>query len=268
MNDEFGALTELLRTLPTCLRPGGRVAILSFHSGEDRRVKSAFKEGLRAGRYVSIAEEVIRPSAEEKRENPRSSSAKLRFAVRIMAEAGRRGPCRGGPPGSQGGGRHEERDPRDEQRGLADSERVRDPGDLDDGHQHQVAERGEAHHAISSEPAIDFADQEENQGHSREVQGASDHRRLVVAVAEGARQQPKPSTMTCHRPIIPSPDPKRQADPSDRAIDEAGWCGHRRWGSSGLRRGHGCSVYPSDHTISIDYRDWRSVHDLDYSHVR
>ena len=47
MNDEFGALTELLRTLPTCLRPGGRVAILSFHSGEDRRVKSAFKEGLR-----------------------------------------------------------------------------------------------------------------------------------------------------------------------------------------------------------------------------
>ena len=82
VNDEFGALTELLRTLPTCLRPGGRVAILSFHSGEDRRVKSAFKEGLRAGRYVSIAEEVIRPSAEEKRENPRSSSAKLRFAVR------------------------------------------------------------------------------------------------------------------------------------------------------------------------------------------
>ena len=46
VNDEFGALTELLRTLPTCLRPGGRVAILSFHSGEDRRVKSAFKEGL------------------------------------------------------------------------------------------------------------------------------------------------------------------------------------------------------------------------------
>ncbi len=82
MNDEFGTLTAFLRTLPTCLRPGGRVAILSFHSGEDRRVKSAFKEGLRDGGYVSIAEEVIRPSAEEKRDNPRSSAAKLRFAVR------------------------------------------------------------------------------------------------------------------------------------------------------------------------------------------
>ena len=217
MNDEFGALTELLRTLPNCLRPGGRVAILSFHSGEDRRVKSAFKEGLREGSYVSIAEEVIRPSAEEKRENPRSSSAKLRFAVRIMAEAGRRGPCRGGPPGSQGGGRHEERDPRDEQRGLADSERVRDPGDLDDGHQHQVAERGEAHHAISSEPAIDFADQEEDRGHSREVQA---HPTIAASWLQWqkAPQQPKPSTMTCHRPIIPSPDPKRQADAVVRAI--------------------------------------------------
>ncbi len=82
VNDEFGALTELLRTLPICLRPGGRVAFLSFHSGEDRRVKSAFKEGLRAGQYVSIAEDVIRTSADEKRENPRLSAAKLRFAVR------------------------------------------------------------------------------------------------------------------------------------------------------------------------------------------
>ena len=82
VNGEFGALTAFLRTLPTCLRPGGRVAILSFHSGEDRRVKSAFKDGLRDGSYVLIAEEVIRPSAEEKRDNPRSSSAKLRFAVR------------------------------------------------------------------------------------------------------------------------------------------------------------------------------------------
>jgi 16S rRNA (cytosine1402-N4)-methyltransferase len=82
VNDEFGALTSFLRTLPTCLKPGGRVAILSFHSGEDRRVKTSFKEGLHDGVYTSIAEEVIRPSAEEKRDNPRSSSAKLRFAVR------------------------------------------------------------------------------------------------------------------------------------------------------------------------------------------
>ena len=82
VNDEFGALEAFLRTLPSCLRPGGRVAILSFHSGEDRRVKTAFKDGRIAGVYGSIAEEVIRPSPEEKRDNPRASSAKLRFAVR------------------------------------------------------------------------------------------------------------------------------------------------------------------------------------------
>lgn len=82
VNDEFGVLAEFLRTLPACLKPGGRVAILSFHSGEDRRVKSAFKEGLRDGAYASIAEDVVRASAEERRDNPRSSSAKLRFAVR------------------------------------------------------------------------------------------------------------------------------------------------------------------------------------------
>ena len=81
VNDEFGALSAFLRALPSCLKPGGRVAILSFHSGEDRRVKAAFKEGLHAGAYASISEEVIRPSAEETRDNPRSSSAKLRFAV-------------------------------------------------------------------------------------------------------------------------------------------------------------------------------------------
>jgi 16S rRNA (cytosine1402-N4)-methyltransferase len=82
VNREFAVLTAFLRALPTCLKPGGRAAILSFHSGEDRRVKAAFKEGLRDGRYVAVADEVIRPSAAEKRENPRSASAKLRFAVR------------------------------------------------------------------------------------------------------------------------------------------------------------------------------------------
>jgi len=82
VNDEFGALSEFLRVLPTCLKPGGRVAVLSFHSGEDRRVKSALKQGLLDGIYSSIAEDVVRASAAERRDNPRSSSAKLRFAVR------------------------------------------------------------------------------------------------------------------------------------------------------------------------------------------
>ena len=82
VNDEFGALDSFLRQLPICLKPGGRVAILSFHSGEDRRVKRAFKEGLREGFFSMISEDVMRPSPEEQRANPRSSSAKLRYAVR------------------------------------------------------------------------------------------------------------------------------------------------------------------------------------------
>jgi 16S rRNA (cytosine1402-N4)-methyltransferase len=82
VNDEFGALEALLRSLPRCLRPGGRVAILTFHSGEDRRVKQSFKEGLAAGIYAAIATEVVRASPEERRANPRSSAAKLRYAVR------------------------------------------------------------------------------------------------------------------------------------------------------------------------------------------
>ncbi|MFO1021587.1 MAG: 16S rRNA (cytosine(1402)-N(4))-methyltransferase [Planctomycetales bacterium] len=86
VNDEFGALDELLRTLPYCMKPGGRVAILTFHSGEDRRVKQAFKAGLQAGTYEKIAEEVIRASGQERRDNPRSSSAKLRYAVMAKSE--------------------------------------------------------------------------------------------------------------------------------------------------------------------------------------
>lgn len=82
VNDEFGALDALLRQIPQCLKSRGRVAILSFHSGEDRRVKQAFKLGLAAGIYSGIADEVMRPTAEEQRSNPRSASAKLRFAVR------------------------------------------------------------------------------------------------------------------------------------------------------------------------------------------
>jgi 16S rRNA (cytosine1402-N4)-methyltransferase len=82
VNDEFSALDMWLRQLPTVLRPGGRVAVLTFHSGEDRRVKQAFKAGAQSGEYVSVARDVIRPTPEEQRANPRSSSAKLRWAIR------------------------------------------------------------------------------------------------------------------------------------------------------------------------------------------
>ena len=82
VNDEFGALDAFLRQLPQCLKPKGRVAILTFHSGEDRRVKHAFRDGLRDGLYSEVLDVVMRPSPEEQRANPRSSSAKLRWAVR------------------------------------------------------------------------------------------------------------------------------------------------------------------------------------------
>ena len=80
VNDEFSALETFLRNLPACLNPGGRVAILTFHSGEDRRVKKSFEAGLRDNFYAEIAHEILRPSAEERRANPRSTSAKLRWA--------------------------------------------------------------------------------------------------------------------------------------------------------------------------------------------
>jgi 16S rRNA (cytosine1402-N4)-methyltransferase len=82
VNDEFSALDTLLRHLPACLNPGGRIAILTFHSGEDRRVKKAFAAGLRDGHYAETASEVVRPTAEECQANPRASSAKLRWARR------------------------------------------------------------------------------------------------------------------------------------------------------------------------------------------
>ena len=82
VNDEFAALESLLRNLPFCLKPGGRVAILTFHSGEDRRVKQSFREGTRAGIYLETNDTLIRPSLEELRQNPRSASAKLRWALR------------------------------------------------------------------------------------------------------------------------------------------------------------------------------------------
>lgn len=81
VNRELANLKQLLRVLPQALRPGGRVALISFHSGEDRLVKAAFREGLQAGVYSRIAPEPLRASAEEKFKNPRSRSAKLRWAV-------------------------------------------------------------------------------------------------------------------------------------------------------------------------------------------
>ncbi len=80
VNDEFSALDTFLRNLPMCLNPGGRVAILTFHSGEERRVEKAFAAGLAAGLYAEIAMEPIRASAFERRDNPRSKCAKLRWA--------------------------------------------------------------------------------------------------------------------------------------------------------------------------------------------
>jgi 16S rRNA (cytosine1402-N4)-methyltransferase len=82
VNDELTALDVFLRDLPHCLAPGGRVAILTFHSGEDRLVKKAFAAGLEEGLYARITDTVVRPSPGERNRNPRSSAAKLRWAVR------------------------------------------------------------------------------------------------------------------------------------------------------------------------------------------
>ena len=82
INREFEVLDEFLEKLPDVLAPGGRVAILTFHSGEDRRVKKSFKHFLRDGLYRAIATEPIRPSAEECHANSRAKSAKLRWAIR------------------------------------------------------------------------------------------------------------------------------------------------------------------------------------------
>ena len=90
VNDEFSALENFLRHLPACLKPGGRVAILTFHAGEDRRVKKALAGGQQQGIYSGISGEVIRASAEEQRSNPRSAPAKLRWATRAIFLSGRK----------------------------------------------------------------------------------------------------------------------------------------------------------------------------------
>jgi 16S rRNA (cytosine1402-N4)-methyltransferase len=84
VNREAENLDRLLAVVPTLLRPGGRVAIISFHSGEDRRVKQSFREGVRAGTYARASEPIVADEMEI-RENPRSRSAKLRWAQRATA---------------------------------------------------------------------------------------------------------------------------------------------------------------------------------------
>lgn len=82
VNSEYEVLYEFLEKLPGVLAPGGRVAILTFHSGEDRLVKQSFKRFRQEGIYKEIAEDVIRPSAEECARNSRARSTKMRWAVR------------------------------------------------------------------------------------------------------------------------------------------------------------------------------------------
>ncbi len=82
VNHEFEVLYEFMEKLPGALKPGGRVAILTFHSGEDRLVKQALKEGYREGIYFDYAKDVIRPSAQECAQNGRARSTKMRWAVR------------------------------------------------------------------------------------------------------------------------------------------------------------------------------------------
>ncbi len=80
VNRELANLERLLTVLPDCLAPGGIAALISFHSGEDRRVKDAFREGLRAGIYCAVSPDPITATEDEQKANPRSRSAKLRVA--------------------------------------------------------------------------------------------------------------------------------------------------------------------------------------------
>ncbi len=82
VNEEFTALDAFLRALPNCLKSGGRAAILTFHSGEDRRVKQYLRAGIRDGQYSEMSEGTITAGLDERRLNPRSSAAKLRWVTR------------------------------------------------------------------------------------------------------------------------------------------------------------------------------------------
>lgn len=82
VNSEFEVLYSFLEKLPTVLKPGGKVAVLTFHSGEDRLVKKSFQALARQGIYSEVAKEVTRPSAQECFQNPRAKSTKMRWAIR------------------------------------------------------------------------------------------------------------------------------------------------------------------------------------------
>ncbi len=82
VNDELGTLKELLRLAPFCLRPGGRIGIISFHSGEDRIVKKSFRDGFRNGTFQAVSKYIIVPEKIEVFSNPRSASAKFRWALK------------------------------------------------------------------------------------------------------------------------------------------------------------------------------------------
>ena len=82
VNSEFEVLYSFLEKLPHVLKSGGRVAVLPFHSGEDRLVKKAFRQHQRDGVYSEVCEDVIRPSAEECFQNPRARSTKMRWAIK------------------------------------------------------------------------------------------------------------------------------------------------------------------------------------------
>ena len=86
INNEFEVLYRFLDTLPEILKPCGRVAVLTFHSGEDRLVKKSFKQMKKDGIYSEIAEDVIRPSAAECARNKRARSTKMRWAVKSENE--------------------------------------------------------------------------------------------------------------------------------------------------------------------------------------
>jgi len=82
VNREFDALDTFLKALPLCLKPGARVAVLTFHSGEENRVLQAFAAGRAEGAYGEISAEPLRAGAQERYDNPRSKSARLHWAVR------------------------------------------------------------------------------------------------------------------------------------------------------------------------------------------